>query len=92
MRLDKADWFVDQLKCYADPSDLGRMRADLIDLMEISQWFLNAMEGSGKHNMTQDELETFLIELEVQLTYHANFHLQSLKKNLRKMLRRFPDE
>ena len=91
MMPEKAERLLEQLRPYArDEEAFGRLHADFHDLIEICAWFLAATDSRGEKQLSPDEIESFLIELDVQ-RIHANHHLRSLKKDLGAILGKFPD-
>jgi len=91
MKKKQIDWLRDKLSVYTGRATFGRMTADLSDLTEICRWYLDTMEQTLDHELSDDELETFLIQLETKFIDHANFHLRSLKKDVERILRKIPE-
>ena len=74
---------LDQLQRHIGDNELrGRLYADLHDVLEASLWFSSALEKLQGRQLTQDEFESFFIDLEVKLVQHLGFHLESLKRDL----------
>jgi len=85
--------FLAQIRPFAvDEVSYGRIYADLVDLLEASEWFVKAIDGLESRDLTQSELEDFLIEVDVKFVDHAFFHLSSLRNDLKAALRNFPVE
>ncbi|MEP7007543.1 MAG: hypothetical protein ABI810_16290 [Sphingomonas bacterium] len=83
--------FIDQIRPYVnDDEALGRIRVDLHDLVEACEWLLSNIQKNTDKTMTEDELETFLIELDINYIQHASFHIKSLKKEIVSSLKKFP--
>jgi len=83
--------FVEQFRPYVvDEDALARMRVDLHDLIEASEWLLDEIKQRDSGLMTPDELETFLINLDVHYVRHVFFHLRSLRKDINASLKNFP--
>lgn len=61
---------------------------DLVDIREIANWYSSKLEGiASSRRLTRNQLETFLIDLDVQLFDHLNTHLRSLRQHIRVILR-----
>ena len=57
--------FIEQLRPYVtDDAALSRMRVDLHDLIEASEWLLSEVKKRENGLMTPGELESFLIDLD----------------------------
>lgn len=79
--------FLEQLKpVLADAATYGRMYADLHDLLEAGQWLITELDRLQERSLTRDEIETFLIDLDIAYIQHASFHLKSLRKDVRATL------
>ena len=87
---DRTKWLVDQIEKYVDDNLYGQIHVDLMDMIEICESYIRTIED--KKEMTEGELENFIINLEVNLIDHAQFHLKSLRKGLRRVLAKFPKE
>ncbi len=84
---------IDQLKPYAPDADThARVRVDFMDLADICQWFLDEIAKHAGSTLSQDQLEEFLIEIDVNFIQHIEFHLRSLQKTLPRILEKFPNE
>jgi hypothetical protein len=84
---------VEQLRpFFSNEAGYGRMHANLHDLVEASEWFLATMDRTRAETLTAEQVEDFLIELEVHFVDHAMFHLRSLKKDIAAVLATFPDD
>jgi hypothetical protein len=71
--------FLEQLKpVLADSATYGRMYADLHDLLQAGQWLTAELDRLQGRSLTSDEIETFLIDLDIAYIQHASFHLKSL--------------
>ena len=80
---DNAERLVEQLRPFVSGEEAyGRLHADFHDLMEICAGFLQLMNAAEGKALSRDDLETFLIELDVGLIDHASSHLQSMKKEI----------
>jgi len=79
--------FLDKMMPFAkDAEAFGRFHADFHDLVEASQWFLAKIEENSERSLTPDEIETFLIDVEVRFIDHATWHFKSLRKEMHLML------
>jgi hypothetical protein len=65
--------------------------ADVNDLLEISRWLLARVSNLEGRLVSPDSLETFLIELDVQLD-HLRFHVDSLKPAITAALAGLPSD
>ncbi|MEG3149643.1 hypothetical protein U1769_07065 [Sphingomonas sp. ZT3P38] len=84
--------FIEQLRPYvADDAALSRMRVDLHDLIEASEWLLSEVKKRETGLMTPEELESFLIDLDVHYILHVSFHIKSLKSEINASLEKFPE-
>jgi hypothetical protein len=84
---------VSGLTPYVSNSDsLGRVSADLRDLVDASRWLLEALSDAESKVTSADELESFLIDLEVTYLDHVAFHIRSLKDEIGSALANFPVE
>lgn len=83
--------FLDQLMPYApNEAAYGSFHADIHDWIEICEWFLAEMEARKSEHLTEDEMVTFLIDMEIQIE-HAMWHFKSLRKQIRRILANLPD-
>jgi hypothetical protein len=90
---DKTTRLIEQLRPFLRDEDAyGRFRADIHDLKEICTWFLEKMNPDSEKSMSVNELEDFLIELDVNFIDHGIFHLRSLKAEIESALKQFPDD
>jgi hypothetical protein len=55
---------------------------DLADIYEACTWYVETMGRISDVSLTRDELETVLIDIDVNMLEHLNYHLDSLKKSL----------
>ena len=86
-RISKRLHIVEQLKAFiADDERYGRMHADLHDLIEASEWLLQAMNKVRDYPLTADSAEDFLIDLDINYVQHATFHLNSLRADIASVL------
>lgn len=89
---ENAERLVQQLRPFMSGEEAyGRLHADFHDLMEICAWFLQLMNAAERKPLSRDDLETFLIELDVGLIDHASFHLKSMKKEIEAALGKLAD-
>ncbi len=89
---ENAERLVEQLRPFLSGDEAyGRLHADFHDLMEICTWFVQLMNSAGRKSLSQDDLEAFLIELDVGLIDHASFHLKSMKKEIEAALGKIAD-
>lgn len=87
------DNLLRQLKPYVDNEEAyGCLHADFADLIEVFQWLEGQLQALDARILSADELETFLIEIDVRFVDHAGFHIRSLKKEINRMLKKFPNE
>src|SRR5688572_12174589 len=74
---------VDQLKPLVKDDELcGRFYADLNDMLEMCHWFVSTATSERKKQLSRDEIESLLIEVEVKMLQHLAYHLDSLRKDL----------
>ncbi|QNK69471.1 hypothetical protein [Variovorax sp. PAMC26660] len=59
----------------------GRIFVDLSDIFEACKWFVDTIESEKFESLSQDELETLLINIDVNLIQHISYHLESLRKD-----------
>src|SRR5689334_7835424 len=84
--------FLDQLQpFFPDQATYSRAHTDVYDLVEASEWFLAMLARTQSETMGAEQVENFLIELEVHYVDHALYHLRSLKKAITASLATFPD-
>ena len=77
-------------KAAVDADAYGRLYADLHDLLQASEWFVSiAKQNEGKVLSTSD-LEDLLIKIDVTFVQHVTFHLNSLRRDLKRTLANFP--
>ena len=69
-----------------DPNLYGRMRVDLNDIIEASEWLLSTMSNQSKLPLTADVAEDFLIELDINYVQHVTFHLNTLRMDIASVL------
>lgn len=55
---------------------------DLTDMYEICCWYKDAIESFLEGTKNCDEVESFFIDLEVQILGHLKLHAKSLGENL----------
>ena len=85
--------FLAQLRPFAvDEVSYGRIYADFVDLIRASEWFVKTIDELEGRELTQSELEDFLIEVDIKFVDHEFFHLSSLRNDLKAALENFPDE
>ena len=74
---------VDQLKPFIEDKGLrGRLYADLTDILEVCNWFVSAVRADSMKPLTRDELETLLVDFDVNMLQHLAYHLDSLRKDM----------
>jgi hypothetical protein len=74
---------VNQLKAFVpDRALTGRMNADLTDMLEACDWFMSVIGAVADRPLTRDELETLLIDIDVNMLQHLAHHLDSLKRQM----------
>jgi hypothetical protein len=75
--------FASHLRAFVpDDAVLGRMRVDLTDMLEACNWFLSAINAAADRPLTRDELETLLIDIDVNMLQHLAHHLDSLRRDM----------
>ena len=87
----QADCLIEKLSNFAGKSALGRMRVDIGDLEDICNWYIGFLNKTIDDEMTEDDLETALIEIETKFIDHAGFHFKSLKRDIRRVLNKIPE-
>jgi hypothetical protein len=74
---------VNQLRAFVpDQALTGRMHADLTDMLEACNWFVSAIGAVADRQLTRDELETLLIDIDVNMLQHLAHHLDSLRREM----------
>ena len=72
-----------QLKPFVkDEHAYARMCTDLHDLVAASEWLLSEMDKRVATPLTVDNVEDFLIDLDVRYIQHVTYHLKSLRKDV----------
>ncbi len=93
MTPDNAEQLLKQLQPFTRDEDAyGKLHADLHDMIEICEWFLQTMDSVRQKQLSRDEIESLLIELEVNLVDRGGFHLKSLKKGIAEALRQISEK
>lgn len=78
-----ASSLVNQLKTFVPDQTLtGRMHADLTDMVEACDWFVSVIGAIADRQLTRDELETLLIDIDINMLQHLAHHLDSLKREM----------
>ena len=89
---ENAERLIEQLRPLMSGEEAyGRLHADFHDLMEICTWFVQLMNSVERKSLSRDDLEAFLIELDVGLIDHASLHLKSMKKEIEAALGKLAD-
>lgn len=70
-----------------DKAIVDRMHLDLGDLIEASEWLAESIAKQNGVSSNADQLETFLINLDVHYIAHVTHHLKTLKKDVKTALR-----
>jgi hypothetical protein len=79
---------LDQLgKHTANRALLGRLEADLIDILEECEWFEATVNSLGQRGLDRDQLESLLIDIEVRLLDHMAYHIKSMKSDMPALLK-----
>ncbi len=85
--------FVDELyQVTSDGDAINTIKIDLFDLLEAGEWL--SQEISNRSNFgfkDQDDIENFIISLQINYLEHVEFHINSLKCEMKKALKNFPD-
>jgi len=71
----------------ADRALIGRVGADLTDILQISEWIAARINSLHNEALEDEDLETVLIELEVRLLDHMMFHVKSMKRDMPALLK-----
>jgi hypothetical protein len=88
----KAKLLAAAIEPYLTPVDSkAPVSADVNDLLETSRWLIANMADVESHLSSADSLETFLVNLDIQLD-HIRFHAKSLKATVNCALGGFPAE
>lgn len=66
--------------------DYNIMRVDIGDLLEANNWLTSEIKKSRKSPLSAEEVEDFLIKLDVNYVEHVTFHLNSLRDNIARAL------
>jgi hypothetical protein len=78
---------ADQLQPFTkDPQLTTRVYVNLTDMLESCLWFSEQMRANDRSNLTRDELETFLIHIDIKLLQHLASHLESFRKDMPALL------
>jgi hypothetical protein len=64
----------------------GRMHADLHDLIEAGEWLVAELDKLKDEPLNADQVETFLINLDVHYVQHVTWHLKSLRGDIASVL------
>lgn len=79
---------LDQLgKHIEDHALLGRVQADLTDILEVCEWFELVVDSSGQRGLDREEAESLLIDIEINLLDHLAYHLKSMKRDMPALLK-----
>lgn len=74
---------ADQLKSFSNDRQLTtRVYVNLTDMLESCVWFAEQMQANGHGKLTRDELETFLINIDINMLQHLVSHLESLRRDM----------
>lgn len=73
-------------KLLPDKELCGRLYADLHDMLEACHWFVDKMDAAKGQPLDREQLESLLIDIEVNMLDHLAYHLDSLRKDLPKVL------
>lgn len=65
---------------------LGRFKADICDMMEMNCWLIEKIRELKQTTVTVENIEDFLIDLEIKYVDHAFYHLSSMKKDIADLL------
>jgi hypothetical protein len=82
---------ADALESLSSTDERGPVVADMNDLLEISRWLIAQMSDVESKLASPDSLETFLIDLDLQLD-HIRFHTDSMKASVAVALSAFPPD
>ena len=79
---------LDQLaKHTPDRALLGRVQADLTDILEVCKWFEGTVNALVQRRLDRDQLESLLIDIEVNLLDHMAYHIRSVKRDMPALLK-----
>ena len=79
---------LDQLEKYTpDRALLGRVQADLTDILEVCEWFESTVNALVQRTLDRDQLESLLIDIEVNLLDHMAYHIKSVKRDMPALLK-----
>jgi hypothetical protein len=79
---------LDQLKKHtADHALLGRVQADLTDMLEICEWLESTVDSIGNGGVDRDRLESLLIDFEVKFLDHMAYHIKSMRGDMPALLK-----
>jgi hypothetical protein len=78
----------------SEESNASALYTDLADMYGICIWYSEYIEKlfASRKRHTADELETMLIEFEVQLIDHFAYHAKSLKRLMPRLLKEINSE
>ena len=83
--------FMESLRPYTLNEDsFSRINVDLYDLIEASEWLLKTV-SQIQGLQDPDEIQNFLVDLDVHFIQHVGYHLKSLRKSVAVILKNFPD-
>ena len=64
----------------------GRLHADLTDMLEACRWFVSKVGADESALLDREQMESLLIDIEVNMLDHFGYHLDSFRKDLPKLL------
>lgn len=74
------------LEFEVDEQTISKFRVDLTDILEACKWYSTEIEKLPKSPLTREQLEDFLIAIDVQILSHLSYHIESLRNTLPKLL------
>ena len=76
-----------QLKTFElDEQTISKVRVDLTDMLEACCWYSKTIESLPESPLSRDQLEDFLIAVDVQILTHLAYHIDSLRKSMPTLL------
>lgn len=78
---------ANRLKAWIDGECGGdsAVSADLHDIYEICSWYIDFLEAFENKALASDDLEKAVLDLDINLVMHLDYHLKSLRNELKKV-------
>ena len=69
-----------------DEQIVSKVRVDLVDMLEACRWYSQTIENLPESPVNREQLEDFLIAVDVQMLTHLAYHIDSLRKSMPTLL------